>query len=197
MTDKIAIPRCGAKTRALDKHCCRYPAGFKTDHPGEGRCWLHGGKTPIKHGRYSKIKRREIRDLVGKFLLDPEPLNMLDDLAAMRALFVDFVQRYGAWREALLAWHDSWKAGENGPTAAPKPREIMDVADAHRILAEVTKVVERIERIKAANAISRSDLARVVTEMARSVERYVIDPAFTPEERIRGIRDAWLSIRLG
>lgn len=52
---------CGAKTRAGTP--CRYVAGYKTDHLGQGRCRLHGGATPIKHGRRSKIKRT-LRDFV-------------------------------------------------------------------------------------------------------------------------------------
>ena len=37
-------PKCGAKKRQGDG-CCRRPAGWGTDHPGAGRCKLHGGAT--------------------------------------------------------------------------------------------------------------------------------------------------------
>lgn len=37
---------CGAKTRAPDRHGCRRPAGWGTDHLGWGRCRLHGGASP-------------------------------------------------------------------------------------------------------------------------------------------------------
>jgi len=36
--------KCGAKTRQGGK--CKNPAGFKTDHPGSGKCAHHGGATP-------------------------------------------------------------------------------------------------------------------------------------------------------
>lgn len=46
---------CGARTR--QGGTCRKPAGWGTDHPGVGRCRLHGGATPtgvrsphFKHG---------------------------------------------------------------------------------------------------------------------------------------------------
>ena len=52
---------CRAKTRAGTP--CRRPAGWGTDHPGEGRCKLHGGKSPrgllhprYKHGKYAKYE---------------------------------------------------------------------------------------------------------------------------------------------
>ncbi|MFW6437717.1 MAG: hypothetical protein ACOCZ7_01780 [Armatimonadota bacterium] len=49
---------CGAKTRAGTR--CELRAGWGTDHVGEGRCKLHGGKTPrgadsphFRHGQRS------------------------------------------------------------------------------------------------------------------------------------------------
>lgn len=44
-------PRCGAKTRRGGK--CTQPRGHRTDHPGFGNCWLHGGRSPngAKHAQ--------------------------------------------------------------------------------------------------------------------------------------------------
>lgn len=53
--------RCGAKARS--GHPCRNPAGFKTEHPGVGRCRNHGGCTPIKHGRYSIYVRSTLGEV--------------------------------------------------------------------------------------------------------------------------------------
>lgn len=53
---------CGAKTRKGTP--CKNPAGFRTDHLGEGRCYLHGGlstgppkrnKNALKTGEYETI----------------------------------------------------------------------------------------------------------------------------------------------
>jgi hypothetical protein len=55
---------CGAKTRSGTP--CQLPAGWGTDHPGEGRCKLHGGCSPgppkgnknaLKHGVYETVIR--------------------------------------------------------------------------------------------------------------------------------------------
>ena len=68
---------------------------------------------------------------------------------------------------------------------------VADVADAHRILAEITRMVKRIEDVKAGSAISRADFYRVMTLMGRAVDLAVEDPA-TREK----IHDAWMEIRL-
>jgi hypothetical protein len=63
--DFDSLPRCGAKTRAGTP--CKRP-GRKSN----GRCRLHGGATPIKHGRYSKAsvaKRRQVRATVRELRL--------------------------------------------------------------------------------------------------------------------------------
>lgn len=50
---------CGARKRqpAHPGERCRRPAGWGTEHPGWGRCKLHGGSTPYRHGRYSRVVR--------------------------------------------------------------------------------------------------------------------------------------------
>jgi hypothetical protein len=61
---------CGAKTRSGIGPPCKRPAGWGTDHPGEGRCRSHGGRTPrgvesphFKHG--GRSKHFDPSDLVG------------------------------------------------------------------------------------------------------------------------------------
>lgn len=177
---------CGAKTRTEDGRYpdCHHPAGFRTDHPGEGRCYLHGGRSVMKHGRYSTVKRLELRRLIEEHANDDDPLDILPELAAARALFQDYIERYDEWREGLLAWHASF-------SDASKPHTILDIADATRILSEVTKIAARIENVRAQNAISRADFNRVLAEMWRVLEFTVRDPATVQE-----VRNGWLNIRL-
>lgn len=153
--------KCGAKKKQGAGYCTRV-AGYNTDHLGEGRCHLHGGATPIKHGRYSKVKRKELRELMAELEADPDPMNLLPDLHMMRALWRMLVEKKQA-----------------------------DPVEAARLLAEATKIVERMERIRNANAISRQDLSRVMHEMGRVVEAFVEDPAIREK-----IRDGWLAIRM-
>jgi hypothetical protein len=179
---------CGARTRPGAKNkSCRRPAGWGTAHVGHGRCKLHGGSTPIRSGRYSSVKREDLRVLIEQFQADPDPLDILPELAAARALFQDFIERHDSWRAALLAWHESFES-DNRPA---KPRQLLDIGDAYRILGEVTKTAERIERIRSQNAISRPDLYRVFSELWRIVERHIDDPGTR-----KAVRDGWLSIRI-
>lgn len=67
--------KCGAKTRASGGHPCGLPAGWGTDHPGEGRCKFHGGcstgpkkantrKNAVKHGLYQKYLPKEVLETI-------------------------------------------------------------------------------------------------------------------------------------
>ena len=51
--DFSKLPRCGAKARSNFNLPCRHVA------LANGRCHYHGGKVPIKHGRYTKAAQAE------------------------------------------------------------------------------------------------------------------------------------------
>lgn len=229
--------RCGAASRRTGRPCANV-AGFRTPHVGAGRCYLHGGLNPIKHGRYSTIKRERIRDLIEQHAADPDPLNVLPEIAALRALFQEFIERYDEQTEALIAWHLSWQLtrrplpedklmafeaivaeweislvemGEEatekqtsdaaaarrfiqilrGEDAAEKPRTVLDLTDAYRVLGEIGKMVERVEKLRNANAISRPDLNRIMQEMYRSVATRVTDPP-----TVAAIQEDWMRVAL-
>jgi len=153
--------KCGAKKKRGPGHCTN-KAGYKTDDVGQGRCYLHGGATPIKHGRYSSVQHADVRKAIEEFENDPDPMNLMPDIIAMRALFRVFIDKNQT-----------------------------DLAEARKLLAEATKIVERWERIQNADAISRAELVRLMHEMGRAVEAHVPDTAVRQK-----IADAWLSIRL-
>jgi hypothetical protein len=52
-------PLCGARKwqPIYPGQTCARPAGWGTEHVGFGRCKLHGGATPYRHGRYSRVVR--------------------------------------------------------------------------------------------------------------------------------------------
>lgn len=243
MTEVVAVDvaRCGAKTRKNAP--CAKLAGERTAHPGEGRCYLHGGTKigdpRLKSGRYSKIKRRRIRQLIEQHEADPDPLNVLPEIAALRALFQDFVERHDEITEALLAWHasfqltrrpipeelvisfervvDEWEIAlreGHEPTDAQKtdlaqarkylevlrrgddavkPRTVLDLSDAYRILGEIGRMVERVEKARSANAISRPEMNRVIHEMGRIVDT-VLPQDEAHDAMRKQIREGWLAI---
>jgi hypothetical protein len=224
--------RCNA--RKFNGQPCWKPAGHRTDHPGVGRCSNHGGSVPVLHGRYSTLKHLRVAAKLEQMENDPEPMNILPELALLRALTQDYIERYDALTTALLDWHLSylarplsrdriemlqrvldecerrmreyeepseseWEAmaGSRDTVARlasaqeNKPRQILDLATARDLLAETTKMVERIEKIRSQDAISRPELLRVMTHMGRVVESFVKDPA-----QLDKIRMAWLQMHI-
>lgn len=212
---------------------------------GYAVCTVHGAGTkkrvkdgtksqpgaPLKSGRYAdKLRHPAIADLIKEFENDPDPMNLLSELAASRALFTDFVNRYEAFITALLAWHESWAQGtqqidwqdvqamttlidiaeENGGPSSSlikqaraiiekfnlvaqvqKPRQVLDVTDSYRILAEATKIAERIKKMEFLDAIGKRDLGRVMGEMAKVVAKHVTD-----ELAQEAIAKEWREIRI-
>ena len=178
--------KCGAKRRG-GPGMCRRPAGWGTDHSGQGKCKLHGGASPIKHGRYSSITRDSIRlRLAEQDKLDIDPLDLVPDLKLCRALLTDYIDRYSEFTDALQAWHLSFVS----PDVTPKPRQILDLADASHLLERVSRIVERIYKIKSEGSISLETFKRLMEQMGLSVARHV------DADTCRRIEQDWLAIRI-
>jgi hypothetical protein len=218
MTEPVAIVEfdpteggkyCGAKTRPGAKHPqCHQRAGHRTDHVGQGRCRLHGGATPITSGRgsrntsrYGGVNRPRVKQLIEEMEAVTDPLNTLPELAAARATFVDFLERYDEFTEALLAWHASFTtAGTlNAYAGKPianvgKPRQVLDVSDAIGHLDTISKMAEREWKRLAENAITRKDLGRLLLQLALAVAQEVRE-AIADEELatqiLKRIRAKW------
>lgn len=197
---QLSGPRCNARTRQANGNgakaepgpwtgegYCKRRAGWGTDHVGQGRCRQHGGATPIRHGRYSAIRREPLRQLIEQHMEDPEPLNMLPELATARSLFEEYVNRYEELVDALVAWN-AGEYAEKGPSA--RPQRIPELASVTSLVSEITKIVKRIEDVRSQNAISRAEMGRVVMEMMRTVKARV------DEDTFEQINDDWLRIRL-
>lgn len=167
---------------------------------------------------------------------DPDPLNIMPEIALGRGMLEDFLNRYADYTAALLAWHQSylgypsqnrnhlealtatldelqhlWATFDINVTEQQqrhykaardavqnlakanegKPRQILDISTAHNQLDTITKMVERVEKVRAANAISRADMLRVMTEFGRAVDTFVHD-----DNTKQRIKEAWLAVHL-
>ena len=91
-----ASPKCGAHARSTGKPC-KNPAGYKTEHPGEGRCHLHGGdssgapqgnKNAVTTGEYETLHLSALsgqeRALYGS--LDVSPRKQVEDTIRLFSL---------------------------------------------------------------------------------------------------------------
>lgn len=145
----LPTDKCNARLRGERAgRLCGRSAGKGTDHPGQGRCYQHGGATPIKHGRYSMITRPALRDLVAQFEADPDPLNLEPELALLKAFAVEAIERPGNSKD---------------PTAA---------AD---LLERAARTAERIKRMDNLTGISMAEYLRAMGEVGRVIDALVKD----------------------
>lgn len=103
-----STPVCGARRNKADAICKR-PAGWGTDHPGQGRCKLHGGLTPAPTGRYASVERPRVRELLERFESDPDPMNLLPEVQLLRALLLDYINRFDEQDRMLTRWNLSFE----------------------------------------------------------------------------------------
>lgn len=171
------MSECGAKTRANGS--CKNPAGMRTDHLGQGKCYLHGGATPVKHGRYSTINRPRLRELLDAFDADPDPLDLLPEIKLLRALILDYVERYDRFTDALLAWHESYE----NPEKTPKPKQMLDILSAGKFIGEIGGLADRIQKQRAEGKISLATLDRVTEQMGADMVQAAQDVIPDPDTR--------------
>jgi hypothetical protein len=187
---------CGAKTRQGSK--CKNKAGKRTDHVGEGKCYLHGGSTPIKHGRESKVGRARLQEKIGKFKQIENPLDLFDEVAELRAFAEDLMERWDAIYGpdgALLTWHESFKKGEE----ESKPRHLLDFSSVTSVIDRVGVMVDRIQKHKAEGTITLTTLNRVVEqlgeELVYAAHEVKLDAA-TSTKLFEAVERRWHSVRL-
>jgi hypothetical protein len=150
----MAAPKCGRPTRQTGKPCTQ-TAGWGTDHPGEGACKLHGGCTPIKHGRYSQIKGH-LGDKIQEHLDRPDPLNLLPELASLMALL-----------EIWLKKHE-------------EPETILDLAGAVSgaipLVGGIRKTVDTIHKMQTRELLTSREMEMGLMEIARIIAEEVKEP---------------------
>lgn len=172
---------CGARARSTGQPCQK-PAGWGTDHTGEGRCKLHGGASPVRHGRYSTVKTTELREAIERFQNEEDPLDVVPEIAATRAILQNFLNHHAELQSAILAWYRD---------EDEKPKKVPQLRDAVQLAESVTRMVKRVEDVRANNAVSISELKRMMHELGRIVSHHVED-----QETIDAIVEEWRSVRL-
>ncbi|WP_158680068.1 hypothetical protein [Deinococcus sp. NW-56] len=222
---------CGSGLRGKPGRHCRQPAGAGTDHLGEGRCKLHGGLTPIRHGRYSSLTTRpRLRELLDRLEGDPDPLNLLPELQLLRALVLDFIERYDEMSQALIAWHlsfdkefqsdwadwlederfrllDGGAPDDGGAEDMPdpmsylpkRPLQIVDIAAASSIAAQIGQMVDRINKLREDKTFSMTTIGRLYEAMGADLEqsaREVITDDGIRETLLDTVEQRWKLIQL-
>lgn len=133
---------------------CRQVAGYGTDHVGTGRCKFHGGSSsgrPPIHGRYSNV-RKALNDKYQHFLTDPNPVNLNDEIALLRALVHQHLDEH----------EDA--AGDEGTIA---------INQLINLISELTKVSERQSRIIQRQAVTMKELI----SLSQGLQLLIVDLA--------------------
>lgn len=171
-----------------DKYCngkrsngqlCRKTAGAGTTHPGQGRCRRHdrGGPKQLKSGFYSTIHHHTVQDtLVRLSTVEANILDLSGEANLLRALTIDYINRYKEFQDALMAWYQDSET-------KMRPRRIMDISDAASLVESISRVVQRMHQIQSEGSISLDTFRRVTEAMGVSVAKH-----------LKGVPDASLII---
>lgn len=153
--------RCGAKTRSGEP-CKNYAMA-------NGRCRMHGGKAtgrPIIHGRYSLKHRESLQAKMQQFLDDPQPGELYDELALIRTLLQDYLDRFP----------------DGVPLALSDMKAIVEINES------IGRMVERISRILNQTALTQADILYLRAMLVDLIVRYIDEPdrrdAFFDELRL-------------
>ena len=170
-THDILPPTATCNGHLIRPGYCSNRAGQWTTHDGAGRCVKHDmSRAHLANTRYTALQETTIGILADEIAAyDDDPTNITDELTLARALFVDWIQRYQEFSEALLAWHASFATGR----AAPKPARILDITQASQQIRVIAQLAQQLEDSRLRDALSQGELIAILQEVSRSTEATV------------------------
>jgi hypothetical protein len=163
------VARCGAHAKRSGKPCT-HVAGFRTDHPGQGRCWLHGGRSPIKHGLYSQVQSESLRKFLA--LVDAnatDPMDLMPEVRLLRAMLLELLNR-------------NTEAGFLSPD---------DLSVASILVERVGRQIERIHRMKQTSAVTWEAVNLLIEKMGMVLTKHVKDT-----DLVQAITRDWMDIEV-
>lgn len=160
----MMIPRCGAKTRAGTP--CQQKAGWGTNHVGESRCKLHGGKLPQVEAKYEIYRQYLMGDEQELFDEALKRQDLETEIAMLRIAFVrcfrsgttgiQFLAPIARALTALLK------------REIPKPRE-------HKHLIDMRQKIDLELKDTGLSEIGRAVLEELYGEAERALARGAVD----------------------
>lgn len=148
---------CGAFSRRTGLGC-KNPAGFRTPYT-VGKCYLHGGLTPIRHGLFSKrLKDTAAKKTFQKLLIDENCDDLSGELALLRLTVAELQQAV--------------------PTLNPEQtlQKCLAVASMVEKISNVAMKLVNIRALKS-RMLSEEDITRFLQGVAGAVKNNIADPA--------------------
>lgn len=155
-------PKCGGATSSGGK--CTQPAGWGTEHLGEGKCKLHGGASPrgtesphFKHGMYSNYLPTSILQKADAMAAQSEMLDLLPELVLTRALLADYMERL--------------KTNESQTKLLPGEFETI-----RTLTDQIRKLSDSISKQRNDTALTAVEITYLVTRIPEVVVRFIDEP---------------------
>lgn len=162
---------CEAPARRNYPVCGMHGAGRGDKHPGDAN---------IIHGRRSRFMRERLLDLQQTFLEDEVPEDLTHEIAMLRALLQNFMERIST---------DNLE--ERRLLAEQGIGEMEQIAGAARLIDSISAAAARMDKMKKDDAVPKSDVLRVINEMRDAALRCI-----SSESERTALFKAWSGIRL-
>ena len=191
-------PFCGSKTHSGG--VCRNHAGQRTDHPGTGRCWLHGGRSTgpkdrearkgnkfaLKHGRHETItlenlepeekEKIEREDITSRPMLMNSIKLVLVREARMMKRINDLSKTPGGM---VLSSIEMKEGRENGAVSELKTTKMESVIEKiqgwesqlTQVQREKTRLIEKLYQLEVSETGNDGTLAEFVRQMDSIMKR--------------------------
>ena len=114
--DLDECPKCHSRER--EQSTCRQPAGSRTDHLGDGPCWLHTGSTPA-HGVAAERRAQAVAARTYGVPRDVDPaVALLEEVCRTAGIVAWLEERVAGLSEDELMWGKTEETvGTSGGTA--------------------------------------------------------------------------------
>lgn len=158
--DKLCNARCSGGY-------CKMPAGFRTDHMGTGRCYLHGGRAgrPISHGMYSTKLKSTVKAEYDKFVTDPALIDLYAEFAFAKTMMSDFLTNIQkSLDDGTNIWIGENRFGES--VMSPEAKTLM------ALLETISKLFVRItdSETKSKNVLNMKQVYAIVTQIKNALD---------------------------
>lgn len=154
MKDKPKGKVCGAKLRGKNAHCQKAPMA-------NGRCRLHGGKTPsgpesphFRHGRYAEAFKGVMRERFERMQNEKNPLDMVTDLNVQKALMEEYLDQITNRKKIRLS----------------------ELMNASALAQDAVKSAAVIVSTRQKQALTLAEIMFIKKSMMLLLEKYVPDP---------------------
>ena len=167
---------CGAKTQ--NGRTCRHYSGFRTDHPGRGRCYKHSGSSPTG----KKVAARELVAEVVRavdarrpaFYGEVAPTNSRDalreELARSKMIVMHLEQMLGAAIGGLDP-----EARNAGLTSA----QLETLKALHNERAHLVRVSETVTRLDL-DTLDTAAIGRIADRLGLGITGFILEVGLNP-----------------